>query len=244
MLVTGASRGIGAEIARLAGSRGHRVVINYATHGSEAESLAARINEAGGCAIAVRADVRKETDVARMFVEVDAALGPVDVLVNNAGIIGGRRRADAMDEAFLTNVFACNVFGNFYCTREALRRMSTRHGGRGGVVVNVSSAVSRHGGFAEETHYTATKGAIDSLTLALAKEVGTEGVRVVGVRPGLISTDIHDVHGGPALLEKLAGSIPIGHVGSPAEVAEAVLWLASPHASYVHGAIVDVSGGR
>jgi NAD(P)-dependent dehydrogenase (short-subunit alcohol dehydrogenase family) len=175
---------------------------------------------------------------------VDATLGRVSVLVNNAGIIGGMCRVDAMAEARLQETFAINVFSYFYCAGAALRRMSTRHGGPGGAIVNISSAAARHGGLPEEAHYAASKGAIDSFTVGLAKEIGREGVRVNAVRPGLIVTDIHEAHGGDETIRVVGPTIPLGRVGQPMEVAETVLWLASDAASYLHGALIDVSGGR
>ena len=244
MLVTGASRGIGAAIAKLAGARGYAVCVNYNRSAAPAESLAEGIRAAGGKAVAVQADVGHDADVVRLFGEVDRQLGRIDVLVNNAGIINGQCRADEMTAARLAEIFAANTFSMFYCTREALKRMSTRHGGKGGVIVNMSSAAARHGGVPEETHYAASKGAIDSMTVGLAKEVGLEGVRVNAVRPGMIATAIHDAHGGQKTIDAIAPSIPLGRAGTADEVAETVLWLASDAASYLHGAIIDVSGGR
>lgn len=244
MVVTGAGRGIGAAIAELAAARGYAVCINYAHSKAPAEALATRINESGGRAVAVRADVSRQAEAENLFREVDATLGRVSVLVNNAGVIGGMCRVDAMDEARLLETFAINVFSYFYCAGAALRRMSTRHGGPGGAIVNISSAAARHGGLPEEAHYAASKGAIDSFTVGLAKEIGREGVRVNAVRPGLIVTDIHEVHGGDETIRVVGPTVPLGRVGQPVEVAETVLWLASDAASYLHGALIDVSGGR
>ena len=244
MVVTGAGRGIGAAIAGLAGKRGYAVCVNYARSRDAAETLAASINASGGKAVAIQADVSVDAEAKRLFAEVDRTLGRVDVLVNNAGIIGRQCRVDEMDPKLLADVFAANVYSVFYCTREALRRMSTKHGGKGGAIVNISSVAARHGGLAMESHYAASKGAIDSFTVGLAKEIGTEGVRVNAVRPGFIVTAIHEVHGGEATARAVGPTVPIGRVGQPAEVAETVLWLASDAASYMHGAIVDVSGGR
>lgn len=241
MVVTGGSRGIGASVAKLAGLAGYRVAANYVKNAQAADEVVQAIRKGGGEAIAVRADVGDEGEVRAMFAEVDAKLGKVDVLVNNAGILGSRRVED-MDAAGLFDIFRANVFSAFFCSREAVRRMSPKHGGKGGVIVNMSSVASRLGGLAGGSHYAATKGAIDSFSLALAKEVGLEGIRVNTVRPGLIETDIHDVHGG--MNEALAKSVPLGRSGSPDEVARVVLWLASDEASYVHGAVVDVAGGR
>ena len=244
MVVTGAGRGIGAAIAGLAGKRGYAVCVNYARSRDAAETLAAAINAGGGKAVAIQADVSVESEATRLFAEVDRTLGRVDVLVNNAGIIGRQCRVDEMDAKLLADVFAANTFSTFYCTKEALRRMSTKHGGKGGAIVNISSVAARHGGLAAETPYAASKGAIDSFTVGLAKEIGTEGVRVNAVRPGFIVTAIHEAHGGEATARTVGPTVPIGRVGQPAEVAELVLWLASDAASYMHGAIVDVSGGR
>ena len=241
MLVTGASRGIGASIARLAGASGYAVAVNYVRNASAAEEVVQAIRIGGGEAYGIRADVGVDDEVRRMFAEVDAKLGKLDVLVNNAGILGSKRVED-MDAATLTGIFQANVFSMYYCSREAVRRMSTKHGGKGGVIVNMSSVASRLGGLAGGSHYAATKGAIDTFSLALSKEVGGEGIRVNTIRPGLIETEIHDVHGG--MNEALAKSVPIGRSGRADEVARVALWLASDDASYVHGAIVDVAGGR
>jgi len=244
MIVTGASRGIGAAIAKRAAKEGYAVCVNYANSRADAERVVAEITAAGGKAVAIQADVSRDAEVVRLFKEVDEKLGKVDALVNNAGVIVRMCRADEMSEEILQKIFAANTFSVFYCTREAIKRMSTKHGGKGGAIVNISSAAARHGGLPEETHYAASKGALDSMVVGLAKEVGLEGVRVVGVRPGLITTEIHNAHGGQALLDKAGPTVPIGRAGSPDEVAEAVVWLASDAASYVHGAVIDVSGGR
>ena len=241
MLVTGASRGIGAAIAKLAGGAGYDVAVNYVRNGEAAEDVVKAIRASGGKAIAVQADVGDDDQVKRMFAEVDGKLGKLDVLVNNAGILGSKRVED-MDAATLTGIFQANVFSMYYCSREAVRRMSTKHGGKGGVIVNISSVASRLGGLAGGSHYAATKGAIDTFSLALSKEVGGEGIRVNTIRPGLIETGIHDMHGG--MNEALARSVPLGRSGKADEVARVALWLASDDASYVHGAIVDVAGGR
>ena len=244
MLVTGASRGIGAATARMAASRGYAVCVNYLRNTEAADRLVAEIRAAGGEAIAIQADVSRDAEVMRLFAELDRQLGTLDVLVNNAGIINGQCRVDVMAAPRLEEIFAANVFSSFYCAREALKRMSTRHGGKGGAIVNVSSAVSRHGGLPEEVHYAATKGAADSFTIGLAKEVGREGVRVNAVRPGLIATEIHAAHGGKKTVDALAPTVPLGRVGTAEEVAEAILWLASDASSYLIGTIIDVSGGR
>lgn len=244
MLVTGASRGIGAEIALLAGRSRYKVGVNYLRSEAAAQEVVARIRDGGGEAVALRADVGQQAEVISMFRRLDETLGTVDALVNNAGVLA-MFRVDAADEASVLDVFRANVFSAFYCSREAIRRMSTAHGGRGGVIVNMSSVAARLGGLGGGSAYAASKAAIDTFNLALAKEVGAEGIRVNAIRPGLISTDIHDVQGGMAKMEKMAKTaVPLGRAGSPAEVAEAALWLASDAASYVHGSIIDVAGGR
>lgn len=244
MVVTGAGKGIGAAIAELAGKRGYAVCVNYAHSKDAAEQVVARIAAAGGKAIAVRADVSQPAEARRLFEETDTRLGKVDALVNNAGIIGRQCRMDEMTPELLAEVFAVNTFSYFYCAREAIRRMSTKHGGKGGAIVSISSAAARHGGLPMESHYAASKGAIDSFTVGLAKEVGKEGVRVNAIRPGMIVTDIHNAHGGDAAIRAVAPTVPLGREGFPMEVAEAAVWLCSDAASYVHGAILDVSGGR
>jgi NAD(P)-dependent dehydrogenase (short-subunit alcohol dehydrogenase family) len=244
MIVTGAGKGIGAAIAELAGKRGYAVCVNYAHSRDAAEQVVARIAGAGGKAIAVQADVSQPAEAKRLFEETDRRLGKVDALVNNAGIIGRQVRLDELDDAVLAQVFAVNTFSCFYCAREAIRRMSTQHGGKGGAIVSISSAAARHGGLPMESHYAASKGAVDSFTVGLAKEVGKEGIRVNAIRPGLIVTDIHQAHGGDATVRSVAPTVPIGREGFPMEIAEAAVWLCSDAASYVHGAILDVSGGR
>jgi NAD(P)-dependent dehydrogenase (short-subunit alcohol dehydrogenase family) len=245
MVITGASRGIGEAIAwRAATQSGYAVCVNYRSGRQEAEALVARIQAAGGHAVAIAADVSQSADAARLFEEVDRTLGTPAVLVNNAGIIGGLRAIEEVDEPLLANVFATNVYSMFYCCREMVRRSSTRHGGAGGVIVNMSSAASRHGGMPNESFYAASKGATDSFTLALAKEVGKQGIRVNAVRPGVIVTSMHDLHGGKTLIDSVGPTVPIGRAGEVDEVAQTVLWLASDASSYVHGALIDVSGGR
>jgi NAD(P)-dependent dehydrogenase (short-subunit alcohol dehydrogenase family) len=243
MLVTGASRGIGAEIAKLAGRSGYQVGVNYHRSADAARAVVDEICGNGGRAVALQADVGRFDEVQRMFRELDAALGNLDVLVNNAGILASFR-VDECDEAKLESVLRANVHSVFYCSREAVRRMSKRNGGNGGAIVNMSSVAARLGGLGGGAAYAASKGALDSFTLALAKEVGAEGIRVNALRPGLIATEIHEVHGGLAQMEQLAKTVPLGRSGAASEVAEAVLWLASGAASYVHGAVLDVSGGR
>lgn len=244
MLVTGASRGIGAEIAVLAARSGWRVGVNYLNSAAAAQDVVKQITAAGGQAVALQADVGQLDQVVRMFAQFDEAFGPCDALVNNAGVLANFR-VDAVDERNVLDVFRANVFSAYYCSREAIRRMSTAHGGRGGVIINMSSVAARLGGLGGGAAYAASKGAIDSFTLALAKEVGLEGIRVNAIRPGLISTEIHKVHGGIEKMEQMAKTaVPLGRAGSAREVAEVALWLASDAASYVHGTVVDVAGGR
>jgi NAD(P)-dependent dehydrogenase (short-subunit alcohol dehydrogenase family) len=244
MIVTGASRGIGHAVAAEAARQGFAVCINFSRSPGPAEQLAAEIRRRDGQAIAVGADVSRRDEVARLFERVDRDLGTVTAQINNAGIIGGMHRVDEIDQAALLATFETNVYSAFYCAGEAIRRMSTAKGGKGGTIVNLSSAAARHGGLPSEVHYAASKGALDSMTTGLAKEVGKEGIRVVGVRPGLIRTDIHQAHGGEATIQALAPTVPIGREGLPEEIAAAVLWLVSDQASYVTGTTVDVSGGR
>ena len=244
VVVTGASRGIGAATARLGGGRGHAVCVNYVHARDEAETVARHIREAGGRAIAVRADTSVEADVERMFADVDDAFGAVTALVNNAGITGGLRRVEDVDAELLERVLAVNVTACFLCAREAVRRMSPKRGGKGGVIVNVSSTASWLGGGGEWVHYAASKGAIDTFTVGLAREVAGEGIRVNAVNPGLIATGLHAAAGAPERVERLAPAVPIGRGGTPDEVAQAILWLISDAASFVTGARLPVSGGR
>ena len=245
MLITGASRGIGAAIARAAGRAGYRVGVNYVNREDAAQVVVDEIVAAGGEAVALQADVGRLADVERLFTELDAALGTLDVLVNNAGILANFRVDEIESEAQVLSVFQANVFSAYWCAREAVRRMSKAHGGRGGCIVNLSSVAARLGGLAGGAAYAASKGAIDTFTLALAKEVGREGIRVNALRPGLIATEIHDAHGGLAQMERMAqANVPLGRSGSADEVAQAALWLASDAASYVHGSVIDVAGGR
>jgi NAD(P)-dependent dehydrogenase (short-subunit alcohol dehydrogenase family) len=244
MLITGAGRGIGASLAKLAAQRGYAVAVNYAQNATTANALVREITEAGGKAVAIQADVSQQAGAASLFEQVDKQLGRLDVLVNNAGIIGPLALIDEMKEADLARVFATNVYSYFFCAGEAVKRMSKKHGGPGGVIVNLGSAASRLGGFPKEISYASSKGAVDSFTLALAKEVARDGIRVNTLRPGIIETEMHDAHGGQATIDAMAPMVPLGRAGSASEVAEAVLWLASPEASYIHGALIDVSGGR
>ncbi|MGK9233875.1 SDR family oxidoreductase [Inquilinus limosus] len=246
LLVTGAGRGIGAAIARLGAARGWSVAVNYGRSRGAAERLVAEIAAAGGEAASFAADVGDSAAVTAMFAEIDRALGPVTALVNNAGVIGPVSRVDGLDDPqALTALYATNVFGMFYCSREAIRRMSRRHGGPGGVIVNISSVAARHGGLPQEVAYASSKGAVDSFTTGLAREVAADGIRVVGLRPGLTDTDINDDHiGGKTVLGAVAPTIPIGRIGRPEEIAEAVLFLLSDAASYMTATTIDVSGGR
>jgi NAD(P)-dependent dehydrogenase (short-subunit alcohol dehydrogenase family) len=244
MLITGASRGIGAATARLAAARGYAVAVNYLTSQTAAEALVDAIAAAGGRAIAVQGDVAVERDVKRLFETVDGELGTLGALINNAGILETAMRLDEMTPERWQRVLATNVVGSFLCAREAVRRMSIRHGGSGGTIVNVGSAASRLGGPGEYIDYAASKGAVDSMTIGLAKEVAREGIRVNAVRPGLIRTDIHASGGQPDRVERLKDAVPMGRVGEPDEVAEAILWLASDQSSYVTGTFIDVTAGR
>jgi len=241
MIVTGGSRGIGAATARLAATRGYAVCVNYRKERAVAEAL---VRELDGKAIAVAADVAEEADVVHLFETVDRELGPVTALVNNAGIVDTGTRVEAISAARLQRMFAVNVFGSFLCAREAVKRMSRRHGGKGGVIVNLSSIAARLGGPGEYVDYAAAKGAIDTFTVGLAKEVGAEGIRVNAVRPGIIRTEIHQSSGDPGRLERIGAMAPLGRPGEAAEVARVIVWLASEEASYMSGALVDVSGGR
>lgn len=244
MLVTGASRGIGAEIALLAARSGYRVGVNYLRSEKAANDVVNAIAAAGGEAMALQADVSRLGDVVAMYERLDAAFGKLDVLVNNAGVLANFR-IDAVDEHNVADVFAANVFSTYYCSREAIRRMSTMHGGKGGVIINMSSVASRLGGLGGGAAYAASKAAIDTFTLALGKEVGGEGIRVNAIRPGLIATEIHDLHGGIEKMQQMAKTaVPLGRSGSAAEVADVALWLASDASSYVHGSVIDVAGGR
>ncbi len=244
MIVTGSGRGIGASVARISGARGYAVVVNYARDECAALRVASEICGSGGRAIAIQGDVSREDDVHRLFDTADREFGPLKVLVNNAGITGGFSRVDEVSAETLSRVFAVNVIGSFLCAREAVRRLSTRHGGQGGSIINISSRAALIGGGGEWVHYAATKGALDTFTLGLSREVGLEGIRVNSVAPGLIDTEMHASAGASDRTRRLAQSIPMGRAGTADEVAEAVVWLASDAALYVTGANVAVSGGR
>jgi len=244
ILVTGASRGIGRATALLAAERGDDVCVNYVRDRAAAADVVAAIERLGRRAIAVQADVGSDPDASRLFDEVDRRLGAIGALVNNAGIVERQIRLEEITAERLARVFAVNVTGAFLCAREAVRRMSTKHGGRGGAIVNVSSAASRIGSAGEYIDYAASKGALETMTIGLAREVAGEGIRVNAVRAGHIYTDIHASGGEPGRVDRLKHTIPMQRGGDPAEVARAILWLLSDEASYVTGTFLDVSGGR
>jgi NAD(P)-dependent dehydrogenase (short-subunit alcohol dehydrogenase family) len=243
LVVTGGSRGIGAATARLAAASGWGVCLSYLRRADRAADVVRSCFESGVPARALRADVSAPADVAALFAAA-AELGPVTGLVNNAGVLGPQARVEELDPARVRRMLEVTVLGAFLCAGEAVRRMSTRHGGPGGVVVNVSSRAAVLGAAGEYVDYAASKAALDALTVGLAGEVARDGIRVAGVRPGLIRTEIHASGGEPGRVDRLAGSVPLGRGGEPGEVAEAVLWLLSGHASYVTGTTLDVSGGR
>ena len=244
MLITGGSRGIGAATALGAAARGYRVAITYLGNVAAANEIVQKIQQGGGEAIAIQADVGIEADVLRLFKTVDEKMGVLHALVNNAGMLENQMRLDQMDLGRWQRVLNANVIGSFLCAREAVLRMSTKHGGKGGVIVNLSSAASRLGSPNEFIDYAAAKGAVDSMTIGLAKEVATEGIRVNAVRPGLIYTDIHISAGEPGRVDRAKAGVPMQRGGSAEEVAETVLWLASDESSYVTGTLLDVTGGR
>ncbi len=244
LIVTGAGRGIGAATARLAAARGFRVCVNYLRNQPAADEIVQAIRQRKGTAIAVQADVSNEADVHRLFETATEQLGPITALVNNVGIVEPQTRLENIDAARLHRIFAANVFGSFLCAREAVRRMSTRYGGQGGSIVNVSSGAARIGSPNEYIDYAATKGAIDTLTLGLAKEVAEEKIRVNAVRPGHIYTELHALGGEPNRVDRVKAQVPMKRGGQPEEIANAILWLLSEEASYTTGAILDVTGGR
>ncbi|MGV3490280.1 MAG: SDR family oxidoreductase [Devosia sp.] len=243
LVVTGGSRGIGAATARLAATRGYGVVVNYAGNVSAAEAVCADIHAHGGEAVAVRGDVSLPEDVEHIFRAADR-MGRLAGLVNNAGIVDQRARVDEMSAERMARMFAVNITGSFLCAQAAIRRMSSRHGGVGGVIVNMSSAAAKLGAPAYYVDYAASKGAIDTFTVGLALELAAEGIRVNGVRPGIIETDIHAAGGEPDRAAKMASSLPMGRPGTAEEVAQSILWLLSDEASYVTGATIGVTGGR
>ena len=244
LLITGGSRGIGAATALRAARAGWHVAVNYARDEAAARAVVDQVRALGRQALAVAADVADDSQVQAMFRQVDGALPALGGLVNNAGVVDVAARVDAMDAARIQRMFAVNVFGSFYCAREAVRRLSTRHGGPGGVIVNLSSAAARMGSPGQYVDYAAAKGAIDTFTLGLARELAAEGVRVNAVRPGIIDTEIHASGGQPERARLLAAQVPMQRAGTADEVAAAIVWLLGDEASYTTGAIVDVSGGR
>ena len=244
ILITGASRGIGAATALLAAKQGYAVAINYASNSQAADEVVRQIRADGGQAISVQADVALEAQVLAMFERVDAEFGRLSALVNNAGVVDQAARVDEMSLARLPRMFEINVFGSFMCAREAVRRMSTRHGGEGGAIVNMSSAAARLGAPGTYVDYAAAKGAIDTFTIGLSKEVAGEGIRVNAVRPGVIDTDIHASGGLPNRASELAPQLPMQRAGTAIEVAESILWLLSEKSGYTTGALLDVAGGR
>ena len=244
VLVTGGSRGIGAATALRCAREGWAVAVNYTHDAAAADAIVQRIRADGGIALAVQADVSDEAQVLAMFARIDAELPVLGGLVNNAGVVDVAARVDAMSLARLQRMFAINVFGSMLCAREAVKRLSTRHGGRGGVIVNLSSAAARLGSPGQYVDYAAAKGAIDTFTVGLAKEVATEGIRVNAVRPGIIQTEIHASGGQPDRVRQIAPQVPMQRAGSADEVAQAIVWLLSDASSYTTGAVIDVSGGR
>ena len=243
LVVTGGSRGIGRAVALLGAKRGHAVCLSYVSRDDAAREVVATIEAAGGMAVAVRSDVAREDDILALFSAADR-LGAVTALVNNAGVADVAARVDEMDVARLTRMFATNVTGSFLCAREAIKRMSTKHGGKGGAIVNLSSVAARLGAPGKYVDYAASKGAIDSFTIGLAREVAAEGIRVNAVAPGLIATDIHADNGQPGRLAQLVGGVPMQRIGEADEIAAAIMWLLSGEASYATGTVLTVSGGR
>jgi NAD(P)-dependent dehydrogenase (short-subunit alcohol dehydrogenase family) len=244
LVVTGGSRGIGAATCRLAGQRGYMVAVNYHRDAAAAAGVVADIEAAGGTAIAVQADVAQEAEVERLFAETDARLGRLTHLVNNAGIVGRAQRVESVDAATLKAVFDLNILGCFLCAKAAIPRISRKHGGAGGAMVNIGSIAADLGSPNEFVWYAASKGAVHSMTIGLAKEVADDGIRVNAVAPGMVDTEIHASAGDPGRIARIGPTVPIGRVGTPDEIAETVLFLLSGKASYVTGAILGVSGGR
>jgi NAD(P)-dependent dehydrogenase (short-subunit alcohol dehydrogenase family) len=243
VIITGGSRGIGRATALLAASRGFKVVVGYASNEAAANEVVSKIEATNGKAIAVKCDVGSEADILALFKAADA-FGPLGALVNNAGIVGPSIRVDQMTAERIANMMTVNVTGSILCAREAVKRMSTKHGGKGGVIVNLSSVAAKLGAPNTYVDYAASKGAIDSFTIGLGHEVAAEGVRVAGIRPGLIDTDIHASGGEPDRAHRLSVNVPMKRVGTADEVANAIVWLLSDEASYVTSTIIDVSGGR
>lgn len=244
LLITGGSRGIGAATALLAAQRGFAVAVNYSANSLAADEVVRQIRASGGQAMAVQADVADEAQVLAMFGKIDAKFGRLSALVNNAGVVDVAARVDEMSVARLKRIFDINVLGSFLCAREAVLRMSTRHGGTGGNIVNVSSIAARLGGAGQYVDYAASKGAMDTFTVGLAKEVALEGIRVNAVRPGIIETEIHASGGQPDRARQMAPLVPMQRAGTALEVAQSIVWLLSPESSYCTGALLDVTGGR
>jgi NAD(P)-dependent dehydrogenase (short-subunit alcohol dehydrogenase family) len=244
VIITGASRGIGAATAKLAAARGYAVCVNYLRDGASADKVVGCIKSGNGDAVAIQADVSSETDVVSLFRQADSKLGRVSALVNNAATLEPQTRLDSMEFSRMDRIFGVNVIGSMLCAREAVKRMSTRHGGGGGAIVNISSGAAKYGSPGEYVDYAASKGAIETFTIGLAAEVAEEGIRVNAVRPGFIYTELHAKGGEPARVDRVKTLVPMKRGGQPEEVAAAILWLLSDEASYVTGTIVDVSGGR
>lgn len=244
IIITGGSRGIGAAVAKLAGLQGYRVVVNFESNEKAAARTVEEIVAAGGHARAIKGNVGGEQDVLRLFEETDAEFGFLEAIVNNAGITGGFARVEDIDSTAVAEMLRVNVLGTMLCCREAVKRMSTTRGGRGGSIVNISSLAARTGGAGEWVHYSASKGAINSFTIGLAREVAAEGIRVNAVAPGLIATDLHAANGAPDRMDRLKGTIPMQRPGTPEEVAAGVAWLLSPAAAYTTGTILEIGGGR
>jgi NAD(P)-dependent dehydrogenase (short-subunit alcohol dehydrogenase family) len=244
LVVTGGSRGIGACVARQAAAKGFAVAVNYNAAKDRAEALVREIDQAGGKAVAIRADMRIEADIVRLFAETDKRLGRTTHLVNNAGVPGAMLNVEEMTTQSLNDLFALNVYSYFLCAREAVKRMHPKHGGKGGVIVNISSAAARTGGLPKHVAYAASKGAIDSFSAGLGKELGADKIRVVGLRPGVTRTEILDPMGGDQYIATLEPTIPMKRAGRPEEIAAAAVWLLTDEASYISAVTIDVTGGR
>jgi NAD(P)-dependent dehydrogenase (short-subunit alcohol dehydrogenase family) len=244
LIVTGASRGIGAAVALAAADSGYSVAVNYVRDETAAKRIVEQIQKRGREACAIGADIGQESDIIHLFRRAEEELGPIRALVNNAGITGGFARVDEIDATMLGQLMTVNVVGPMLCAREAVKRMSTRYGRSGGAIVNVTSLAARTGGGGEWVHYAATKGAMNSFTIGLAREVAADGIRVNAVAPGLVETDIHSAAGEPDRLQRLGPTIPMKRAGLPTEIAAGIIWLLSPAASYVTGAILEIGGGR